>query len=135
MMREVLEQVDGQVKPEAAQREHHRVKLAASLQRGTTHPYAPESHHVRGEAMSHQETGKARLAKEHCPGPWILEAQVTGERGGEDKIADEFRLEDENRADVCARVLQHLFSGTGGSGAGNWAETMSGFGAVTRTFA
>ncbi|MER8880453.1 hypothetical protein [Mesorhizobium sp. M0684] len=50
--------------------------------------------------MSQQETGKVRLAKEHDPGLWILEAQVSGERGSEDKIADEFRLEDENRAYV-----------------------------------
>ncbi|MER8530094.1 hypothetical protein [Mesorhizobium sp. M0494] len=55
--------------------------------------------------MSQQETGKVRLAKEHYPGLWILETQVSGERGSEDKIADEFCLEDENRADVRGRVL------------------------------
>lgn len=63
--------------------------------------------------MSQQETGKVRLAKEHYPGLWILEAQVSGERGSEDKIADEFRLEDENRTDVRGRVLQHLFLAPG----------------------
>ncbi|MER8689043.1 hypothetical protein NKJ87_27365 [Mesorhizobium sp. M0027] len=61
--------------------------------------------------MSHQAPAKVRLAKEHDPGPWILEAQVTGERGGEDKIADEFVWR--NRADVRGRVLQHLFLAPG----------------------
>ncbi|WP_376705438.1 hypothetical protein RQ479_13365 [Mesorhizobium sp. ISC25] len=86
--------------------------------------------------MGHQEIGKARLAKEHDPGLWILEAQITGERGGEDKIADEFSLKDENRAGRAWAGSATSVSGTGaGSEAGNWAETMSGFGAVTRTFA
>ncbi|MER8555043.1 hypothetical protein NKH37_23140 [Mesorhizobium sp. M1217] len=85
--------------------------------------------------MSHQVPAKVRLAKEHDPGPWILEAQVTGERGGEDKIADEFVWRMKNKP-TCVGGSATSVSGTGAaSGAGNWAETMSGFGAVTRTFA
>ncbi|MER8473524.1 hypothetical protein NKH23_29780 [Mesorhizobium sp. M1328] len=84
--------------------------------------------------MSHQEAGKARLAKEHDPGLWIFKAQVTGERGGEDKIAENFvwRMRIER---TCVGGFCNIFvSGTGaGSEPGNWAETMSGFGAVTRS--
>ncbi|WP_244441125.1 hypothetical protein [Mesorhizobium sp. STM 4661] len=103
----------------------------SALEGRAAHAGAPERPDVRGDAVSGQEIFEASLAEKHDPGLGIFEPQVFGERGGKDDIADELRLDDQDRAEN----LGHLFLTPAVGRPANWAETLSGLGAVTRKFA
>jgi ACS family hexuronate transporter-like MFS transporter len=79
--------------------------LAIGIYSSAAHFGAAEGHHLGGDAVRGDEIGEAGLAKKDDPDAGIFELQVPGERGGENDIADELGLQDEDRAKGCGRNL------------------------------
>ena len=61
------------------------------------------------ESVADNEIGEPRIAKEDDADAGILELKIPRQRRGKHDVADEFRLQDQNRSDRSVRNLQHLF--------------------------
>ncbi|WP_245481762.1 hypothetical protein [Mesorhizobium sp. M7A.F.Ce.TU.012.03.2.1] len=61
--------------------------------------------------MGDHEALEASLAQKDDAGAGECEPQVLGERRGEDEIAYELGLDDQDRVERRGRNLQHLFPG------------------------